>query len=76
MNKSILILFSLMLSACSGVGVQQYAAEQPRLDLQQYFNGEITGWGMVQDRSGSGSSYTISLRSPHLTPQKIYWQRQ
>lgn len=53
MSKSILILFAgLLLGACSGVGVQQYAAEQPRLDLQQYFNGDITGWGMVQDRSG------------------------
>lgn len=29
-----------------------YAAEQPKLDLQHYFNGTIDAWGMFQDRSG------------------------
>lgn len=29
-----------------------YAAEQPALDLQTYFNGTLDAWGMFQDRSG------------------------
>lgn len=30
-----------------------YAAEQPVLDLKQYFNGTVDAWGIVQDRSGT-----------------------
>lgn len=40
------------LSACSGIPVERYATQQPRLDLAQYFNGTVDGWGMFQDRSG------------------------
>ena len=52
MKKTTLALLGFLLAACSQVSVQDYRDQQPRLDLQQYFNGEITGWGMVQDRSG------------------------
>lgn len=41
-----------LLTACASVNIREYAAEQPKLDLKQYFNGKIDGWGMVQDRSG------------------------
>ncbi len=40
------------LGGCSGLPVEHYRAEQPALDLTQYFNGTIDGWGMFQDRSG------------------------
>ncbi|MCB1968168.1 MAG: DUF3833 family protein, partial [Candidatus Accumulibacter sp.] len=43
----------LGLGGCSGVPVERYRAEQPRLDLATYFNGRIDGWGMFQDRSGA-----------------------
>ncbi len=44
---------ALLLSGC-GATMQpaDYAAEQPALDLQSYFNGTIDAWGMFQDRSG------------------------
>ena len=42
----------LGLSGCSSVPVESYRAEQPVLDLAEYFNGTIDGWGMFQDRSG------------------------
>ena len=42
----------LGLTACAGVPVEQYRAEQPALDLARYFNGTIDGRGMFQDRSG------------------------
>ncbi len=42
----------LLMAGCSGVQVPQYAAQKPVLDLRQYFNGTINGWGMFQDRSG------------------------
>jgi len=40
------------LSGCAGLSVERYRAERPVLDLAQYFNGTIDGWGMFQDRSG------------------------
>lgn len=45
-------LFSLGITACASSGVEQYQAEQPRLDLKHYLNGTIDGWGMFQGRSG------------------------
>jgi hypothetical protein len=40
------------LAGCTTVDVAEYRAEKPPLDLAQYFNGSIDGWGMFQDRSG------------------------
>ena len=40
------------LCGCANVEVTDYRAEKPTLDLAQYFNGTIDGWGMFQDRSG------------------------
>lgn len=40
------------LAGCAGPRVDQYRAEQPTLDLRQYFNGTLDGWGMFQDRGG------------------------
>jgi hypothetical protein len=40
------------LSACAGIDPAKYAAEKPALDMRQYFNGTIDGYGMVRNRSG------------------------
>lgn len=40
------------LVGCSGPQVRDYAAAQPRLELSDYFNGELEAWGMFQNRSG------------------------
>lgn len=42
----------LALAGCAGVDVTNYVAERPVLDLAQYFNGTVDGWGIFQDRSG------------------------
>jgi len=42
--------FSLF--GCATVDVADYRAERPPLDLAEYFNGTVDGWGMFQDRSG------------------------
>ena len=47
---SLAALFGL--GGCAGVPVERYRAAQPTLDLAQYFNGTLDGWGMFQDRSG------------------------
>jgi hypothetical protein len=52
--KPVLTLaLTLLLGACAAPDVSHYAAEKPRLELQQYFNGTLDGWGMFQDRSGT-----------------------
>ena len=48
----ILAAAALLLSACATVAPQDYAAERPKLDLREYFNGKVDAWGIVQDRSG------------------------
>jgi len=40
------------LVGCATTEVAEYRAERPALDLAQYFNGTVDGWGMFQDRSG------------------------
>lgn len=40
------------MSAMSAITPKDYTAEKPTLDLAQYFNGKVDGFGMVQDRSG------------------------
>lgn len=43
-----------ILSACTGGAgsLDDYKTTQPQLDLQEYFNGPIKAWGLVQDYSG------------------------
>lgn len=42
----------LALAGCAGPDPSKYLQEKPALDLKRYFNGDITGWGLVQNRSG------------------------
>lgn len=42
-----------LLSACSHTpDLSRYQNDQPRLDLREFFNGEVEAWGMFQNRSG------------------------
>jgi len=52
LRKWLLIGAMIMASGCATLTPQDYASEKPKLDLATYFNGKVTGWGMVQDRSG------------------------
>jgi len=50
LSSALLGLF--VLAGCATPGVEAYRAEKPQLDIRDYFNGTVDGWGMVQDRSG------------------------
>ena len=53
MLKSALIgAAAFTLAGCATVDVVNYGAERPLLDLAEYFDGTVDGWGMFQDRSG------------------------
>jgi len=43
---------ALWLAGCSAPQPSAYQAEQPRLDLREFFNGRLDAWGIFQDRSG------------------------
>jgi fermentation-respiration switch protein FrsA (DUF1100 family) len=42
-----------LIGGCSTPSPEQYAKEQPRLEVDQYFNGTLDAHGMFQDRSGA-----------------------
>ena len=46
------LLTAALLAGCASVQVSDYAQEKPKFDLQQYFNGRVIAYGVVQDRSG------------------------
>jgi hypothetical protein len=43
---------SMMLGGCSSSGLDRYATSEPKMSMEEFFNGPIKGWGMVQDRKG------------------------
>lgn len=45
-------LMAGLLVACAGPQPQDYAKEQPPLDLRRYFNGPLVAHGMFTDRQG------------------------
>ncbi|CCK76382.1 conserved hypothetical protein [Oleispira antarctica RB-8] len=47
----------LFLTACSSVDITQYKENQPRLVLDQFFNGELTAHGILKNRSGEVTRY-------------------
>lgn len=57
LSKLLLLTFILVLSACSGVQVTDYADNQPTLDPKQFFNGPLSAHGVVKNRSGKVIRY-------------------
>lgn len=41
-----------VLTGCSSVTVEDYAANTPKLDIRQYLNGKLEAWGVLFDTSG------------------------
>jgi hypothetical protein len=54
---------ALGLVGCAAPSIERYAAEQPVLDLQQYFNGTLDAYGIFTDRSGAVvKRFTVVMR--------------
>jgi hypothetical protein len=47
------LLILVLVTGCSAVDMKRYSANEPQLDLFEYFSGNTTGWGIVQDRKGA-----------------------
>jgi hypothetical protein len=54
MIRTLLITTALVavLTACSQVEVTDYSDARPLLDIEQFFNGDLTAHGVVKDRGG------------------------
>lgn len=46
------IAMSLLISGCSTTRVDAYREFQPKLDLRDYFDGEVIAWGVLQNWRG------------------------
>ena len=56
------VLSLLVLSGCASVSIEDYAGREPGLDLSEYFDGPLPGWGIVQNRSGEVTrSFRVDL---------------
>jgi hypothetical protein len=47
----------LALSACSSTKISDYANNTPRLNPQEFFNGDLTAQGVLKDRNGKVTRY-------------------
>ena len=57
-NPLILLLLTLgWLSACSSVPVSEYTDNQPRMVVEEFFDGSLSAHGIVKDRSGKVIRY-------------------
>jgi hypothetical protein len=53
MSKTLILVAALTgLAGCAATDVARYQAEQPVLDLREYFNGTLDAYGMFQKRGG------------------------
>lgn len=52
-----LMAILLLLTACSSPSLQDYAANKPIIDVQNFFSGKLTAHGIVKNRSGKVIRY-------------------
>ena len=46
------IIALLLLSSCTDHSIKSYSGAEPKINLREFFNGDIYALGIVQDRSG------------------------
>lgn len=57
LRVSAALVLSAVLSACAGPDINQYRHNQPKLVLEDFFNGALTAQGVVKNRSGEVTRY-------------------
>ena len=67
MKRWLCVLACVWLAGCTGVQVEDYADQQPRLDLQQFFDGPVEAWGMFHNRSARSSSASMCRSTAAVT---------
>ncbi len=41
-----------LLTSCAGPNLKHYEGTEPNVNLEEFFNGPIKAWGVIQDRKG------------------------
>ena len=54
---SLPILCLAFISACATVSVDNYAENKPRMDIREFFDGQLSAHGIVKNRSGEVIRY-------------------
>lgn len=63
LRRGLLGMACALLTGCAGPQVQDYAHEQPALDLRTFLNGKLTAKGMFTDRSGRVvKRFTVAMK--------------
>lgn len=66
MKKLWVILGFALLLGCSSQTIHTYESATPKLDLHQFFDGKIMGWGMFQKDSGEVQRrFTVTINATH-----------
>ena len=52
LRYGVILSFAVLLSACSGMKPEQFADGEPKLVLEEYFDGKVYAWGIFEDRFG------------------------
>ena len=48
------LIITLFLSACSNnMNIEKFGKNEPKLKLEDYFNGKTEAWGLFHDRFGN-----------------------
>lgn len=64
-RKAYYLIAVLFLLGCSNVDINQYAENTPVLQLETFFNGELTAHGIVKNRSGEVIRYFNASITAH-----------
>lgn len=52
----------LFLPSCSDNQIEEYAGREPKIDIREFFNGKLEGYGIINDRSGvMTSSFDLKI---------------
>ncbi|MCU4676854.1 DUF3833 domain-containing protein [Catenovulum sp. 2E275] len=63
MRQFLILLTSLFLLACSS-NIDDYQTSQPEFKLEDYFNGDILAWGILQDYSNKVTrKFTVEIKA-------------
>lgn len=65
MKSFVIIIFTLLLCACSSPSIDDYKSFQPTLRLEQFFNGNLTAHGVVLDRQGNQTRTFVAKIKAH-----------
>lgn len=57
-------LAALLLTGCASMHIEDFRDAEPKLVLQEYFDGNLTAYGIIKDRSGDiTSSFRAEFRA-------------